>query len=268
MYDILISGLFGLVQGLTEFLPISSSGHLLLLHEIFDLTTNSLSFDAALHLGTLFAVVLYFFKDIRTIIIAFFRSCTKKRKKDTYERLAWYLIIGSIPAVIIGLAFESIIETAFRSNGVVITTLVIGGVLFFAVEAFGKKLHAVKDLTWKQALGIGIAQAFALIPGVSRSGITITTGMALNMTRYEAARFSFLLSIPVVFGAALKKMYDAVSLGIDNTTIFIVGIISAFVFGVVAIRFLLSFTQKHSLNGFGIYRIGLALVVLLVIVIF
>ncbi|PIS41108.1 MAG: undecaprenyl-diphosphatase UppP [Candidatus Kerfeldbacteria bacterium CG08_land_8_20_14_0_20_42_7] len=261
--EIITSALFGLAQGLTEFLPISSSGHLLLLHDIIKLDVNALSFDASLHLGTLLALFLFFYKDIYQLIIAFFRSIAKRKVETHFERMSWYILIGSIPAAVLGYAFESDIETVLRNPWIVVTTLVVGGLLFFVVERFGKKQKTVEHMTLKDAGAIGCAQALALLPGLSRSGITITAGMATGLTRYDAARFSFLLSIPVVLGAGLKKLLDVATMGFtqDEFVIFIVGIVSSAIFGVLAIRVLLKLTQKYSLNMFGYYRIALALLV-------
>jgi len=259
--EIITSALFGLVQGLTEFLPVSSSGHLLLLHNIIKLDVNALSFDASLHLGTLVALFIFFYKDIYQLIIAFFRSIAKRKTETGFERLAWYIIVGSIPAGILGFAFEKDIETILRNPWIVVTTLVVGALLFFAVERYGKKQKTTENMNMKDALAIGSAQALALIPGLSRSGITITAGMAMGFTRYDAARFSFLLSIPVVLGAGLKKFMDVASVGFthDELLIFVVGMISSAIFGILAIQVLLRFTQKHSLNAFAYYRIALAI---------
>jgi len=261
--DIITSALFGMVQGLTEFLPISSSGHLLLLHDIIKLDVDSLSFDASLHLGTLVALFLFFYKDIYSLIIAFFRLIAKRKAESTFERLSLFIIVGSIPAAVLGYLFESKIETVLRNPWIVVTTLIIGGLLFFLVERKGTKQKTIETMSMKDAIGIGVAQALALIPGLSRSGITITAGMAWGFTRYDAARFSFLLSLPVVLGAGLKKFVEVYQMGFtgNELAVFVAGIISSAVFGVFAIRVLLKFTQKHSLNVFGYYRLGLAFVV-------
>jgi undecaprenyl-diphosphatase len=267
--DIITSAFFGMVQGLTEFLPISSSGHLLLLHDIIKLNVDSLSFDASLHLGTLLALFLFFYKDIYRLIIAFFRSIAKRKVQESFEKLSWFIVIGSIPAAILGYFFESKIETVLRNPWIVVTTLVIGGLLFFLVERKGAKQKTIETMSMKDAIAIGCAQALALIPGLSRSGITITAGMAWGFTRYDAARFSFLLSLPVVLGAGLKKLLDVYEIGFtgNEMLIFIVGIVSSAVFGIFAIRILLRYTQKHSLNVFGYYRIVLALIVGILLVV-
>lgn len=256
---VFLSIIFGAVQGLTEFLPISSSGHLLILHEFFDVQLDELSFDAALHLGTLFALLIYFASDIRKLIIAFFGLFSSASREDEHGRLIVPIILGTIPAAIVGFFLEDIIAEMLRSPWIVVATLIVGGLLFILVERLkaSQELIAIKN---RQGFFIGIAQALALIPGISRSGITITAGMASGFSRYASTRFSFLLSIPIVLGAGIKKLIDLLeeNLATSDYVAIAAGIVAACVFGIFAIRILLKFTQSHRLHAFAYYRFVLA----------
>ncbi len=260
MNNYLISLLFGAVQGLTEFLPVSSSGHLLILHDVFNFDfLDSLSFDAALHLGTLLALLAFFCKDIKKYLKAFLRSFVKfNPKRDEDQKLAWLIILGTLPAGLAGLFLEDIINTFLRNLWWVSGLLISVAILFIIFEKYSKKLAEMAELNWWQALVIGVVQAIALIPGVSRSGITIIAGMAFKLKRETAARFSFLLSVPIVLGAGLKKVYDLGQAGMNNEQfyVFLVGLISAAVVGFFAVKYLLKFLANHSLNYFAVYRIA------------
>lgn len=260
MVNYFLGAIFGIVQGLTEFWPISSSGHLLILHEILKLDfINSLSFDTALHLGTLLALLVFFFKDIKKYFLAFLASFIKfdpKRNED--QRLAWLIAIATIPAGLAGLFLENIINTFLRNLWWVAGMLIGVAILFIIFEKIGKKFAELKDLNWWQTLVIGLAQAIALIPGVSRSGITIITGMAFNLKREAAARFSFLLSALIVLIAGLKKVYDLGQAGMSNEQgyVFLIGLVSSAIVGWFAVKYLLKFLTNHSLNYFAYYRIA------------
>jgi undecaprenyl-diphosphatase len=262
---LIVAALFGVVQGLTELLPISSSAHLYLLHQVITIVdVDGLSFDAALHIGTLLALFVYFAKDIRDLIIAFFSSISKRSIASVpHAKMAWLIILGSIPAAVAGYFGEKVLEEVFRNVLAIAATLTIGGLLFLLVERYGKKTRDEHSLGVLDVVVIGLAQMFALIPGISRSGITIVAGMARDLTRTAAARFSFLLSLPVVAGAGIKKTFDLVGSGISQTDIVmvIVGIVFATIFGILAIRWLLVITQKYSLRFFAWYRFGLAFIV-------
>jgi len=257
--DYLLSIIAGLIQGLTEFLPVSSSGHLLIFHDIFGFNLpDNILFDVILHLGTLLALLLFFYKDIVKIINGFFSS-----KKSLEKRLGWYIIIGTIPAAVAGFFFDDLIEEKFRSVGVVAIMLIVVGILFWLFEKWSKKLKNMSQMTWLDSLVIGIAQAVALIPGVSRSGITIIAGLGLKMKRDEAARFSFLLSMPIIFGAGLKKVLSMGSVSDYSIMILLLGFLSSFVAGYFAIKYLLKFLSHHSLNIFALYRLVIGCLILI-----
>jgi len=264
--DYLYSIIFGAVQGITEFLPISSSGHLVLLHYIFNFeTANELSFDVALHAGSLIALVAYFWKDIVSYIIAFFSSLKKwNYATDENQRIVWLIIIATIPAGLIGYFFENLIEEKLRGVLIVAIMLILVGILFFIFEKFSRQNQALNQATAGKALIIGFSQALALIPGVSRSGISILAGMGTGLKRVDSARFAFLMSIPIFLGAVLKKALDlpGLNLGGHDAFILLLGLFSSLIVSFLAIKFLIGFLEKHSLNGFGVYRIVVGIVVL------
>ncbi len=248
--------LLGLLQGVTEFLPISSSGHLLVLHGLFGEVANSLSFDAVLHLATALALVIYFRNDWLEMIVRWHR--------ESRLRL---VVISSIPAVFAGLLLEHYIEDALRSPLVVVVMLVFIGSLMWYAEKRWLNEGSIAGLNLKSGLLIGLAQAVALIPGTSRSGITIITGMRQGLSRKEAARFSFLLGAPITFGAGLIKFPDLltqVAHGEASMNAILAAFLVSFVAGLISIRWLLSYLENSSLRVFTIYRFLLASLVLLV----
>ena len=258
--------ILGLVQGLTEFIPVSSSGHLLLLHNVFGVAEDGLGFDVALHIGTLLALTAFFYGDIVELLVASVRKGPK-------TRLAWLLVLATIPAVLAGMLIQDVAETAFRSPMLVSASLAIMAVAMLAAERYTarrKSLASVSEVSVKQGLLIGLAQAVALIPGISRSGSTIVAGMFSGLDRVTATRFSFLLALPITFGAILKVVLDQDTMLQVRTEpeIFIIGIVTAFASGVVAIGFLLKFVAKHRLNVFAYYRLALAGTTLLLIALF
>jgi undecaprenyl-diphosphatase len=262
----LIEAVFlGIVQGLTEFLPVSSSGHLLLGQYFLglDQARFGLSFDVALHLGTLVAVVTFFWRDLARMALAFLRSLRQRDFSDPDQKLAYLVLASTIPAALIGYLLEDLFETAVRSPWVVVFNLVLVGVLFIVGEAVGCKSRQASKLTFLEALGIGLAQAAALVPGVSRSGATITLGLFFGLRREEAARFSFLMSAPIIAGAGTLQLGEAISKGMGayDTLLFGVGFVSSAVVGYLAIRFFLRFAVNHSLRAFAYYRFGLAAIV-------
>ena len=275
--------LLGLVQGLTEFVPISSSAHLVIIPWMLqweDPALESLSFDVALHLGTLIALLAYFAKDwVRLIRAGFASIAERKIGEDVDRRLAWFLVIGSIPGGIVGLLFEKKIDAWFhpsqgsiQSSSMIAMALIIavlGGLLFLAERLAAHRRH-LGQITFKDSVLIGLAQALAIFPGVSRSGSTMTAGLALGLERETAARFSFLLSAPIVAGAGLKsllkiatEMRSGAITGSDFM-LFAVGFVVAAISGYFCIKFLLRFLQKHPTNVFVYYRWMLALLVLVV----
>jgi len=261
----------GVVQGLTEFLPISSTAHLILFPWFFgwdDPLLNSLTFDVALHFGTLVAVLLYFRNDW----LKLFRGFVGRNMDDPYGRLSWMVVVGTVPAAILGILFEDYVETVLRSPLVIVFTLAFVGLLMVAAEFAAKKRPGEGLDETKMGVGhaiiIGLAQASALIPGVSRSGATITAGLWSGYKRDGAARFSFLLSTPVIAGACLLKVPEAVEgmRGGSEAGAYILGTVAAAVSGYAAIAFLIAYLRRRPLYVFSGYRIALAAVILFVYV--
>jgi undecaprenyl-diphosphatase len=259
--------LLGVVQGLTEFLPISSSGHLLLGQYFLGMDQErfGLSFDAAIHTGTVLAVVWFFRRDLVAMARAFLGSLPRPDFSDTEVRMAYLVLVGTVPAALIGFLFEDFFATEVRSPWVVVFNLVFVGLLFLLAEAVGRRSLEADKMGASGAVGFGLAQACALIPGVSRSGATITFGLFLGLKREQAARFSFLLSVPVTAAAAGLSLAEAAGEGMDahEAALFLAGSISSAVVGYLAVRFLLRFLVNHSLRIFAYYRFALAVVVAL-----
>lgn len=252
----------GVIQGLTEFLPVSSTGHLILFREVFALSTeHGLAIDAVLHLATALAVLVYFRKDILRLAQAVVRWTRGKNVERNDRILILALIIGTIPAVIAGFTFEGAIEGAFRNPDLVAYALIAGSVLFFVAERLAKQNAA---LSVPKGIAIGFFQALALIPGVSRSGATISGGLLLGLSRENAARFAFLLSFPVILGAGMVKFLELGSVGVLETGggALLAGAIAAFVSGLAAIYGLLRFLKNNTLDIFVIYRLLLAGIIL------
>lgn len=264
MFEILLSIFAGILQGVTEFLPISSSGHLILFHEYFKINfPDTLAFDVVLHLGTLIALLLYFFDDVKKYLVAWFQSIVKPDLKNNKEQLlAWYLFLATLPAAIIGFYFEQIVEVYLRNSIIVAIMLIAFGILLYLADTFFQKSKKITELSLRGALIIGLAQALALIPGVSRSGITIIAGLSQKLQREQAAKFSFLLSIPIVFGAGLKKLLDLQQIDANQVFILVIGFTASAVVGYFVIKYFLKFLQSHSLKIFAYYRIALGLVIL------
>jgi undecaprenyl-diphosphatase len=270
--------ILGLVQGLTEFLPISSSAHLRIVGEFLGAGADpGAAFTAITQLGTETAVVVYFWNDITRIIGAWFRSLTGKIPRNNPDaRMGWFIILGSVPIVLLGLVFQNEIETSLRSLWVVAFTLIFFGLLLGVADRVGRKQLRLKQLTWPHALIYGLAQAAALIPGVSRSGGTITAGLFMGYERRAAARYSFLLAIPAVFGSGLFQLYKTIKDPCERATMGCVpevfngwetaaATLVAFVVGFAVIAFFMSYITKRSFMPFVIYRVvlGGTLVVLL-----
>ena len=264
----------GITQGLTELLPISSSGHLILVPWIGDwhyLETHqsfNKTFDVALHLGTLLAVILYFWADVVRYVGAWFRSVGRRGITDEDERLAWYILAATIPAALAGALGEETIESHLGQPWQIAIFLSVFGVLLWIADR-SPQVRKIQDLRFGTAFLIGISQILALMPGVSRSGITITTGRFAKLDRDSAARSSFLLLIPIVFGAVLYKGVKHVvleSLPAGSTGPFIVGTLAAAAVGLVAIDFLLGYVRRHDYTPFVVYRLIAAAVIVLIIV--
>jgi undecaprenyl-diphosphatase len=258
----------GTVQGLTEFLPISSSAHLILVPWLLGWKDQGLTFDVMLHAGTLVALLSFFWQDWVGMIAATFRSGNPAGKR--HEGGAWFLfmlICATIPAAVAGFLAQKTIETQLRSPLVLATTLIGLALLLWLAERLASLKKSLNQVSILDALSIGLAQALALIPGTSRSGITITTGLFRGLTREAAARFSFLLSAPIIAGAALKKLLDLRHTGIETTErlpLFF-GFVASMVVGYYTIKYLLRFLQTNTLYIFVCYRIILGVVILLLI---
>lgn len=255
----------GVVQGLTEFLPVSSSGHLIVVPFLFgwdDAFINSLAFSVMLHMGTLAALLVYFRADwLRLVPAAFAALRDRSFRGDPDRRLAWLLVASTIPAAIAGLLLEGLIETAFREIGLVAVALVVGGGILWLADRRGGRAKGVHDVTLPVALGIGAAQALALVPGISRSGISIAAGRFAGLDRQAAARFSFLMATPITGGAAVfeaRRLLAGEAGVVVSVGPLVVGTIAAFVSGALAISVLLRYLQSSSLDVFVWYRIMLA----------
>lgn len=251
----------GVLQGLAEFLPISSSAHLTLAPWLFHWRDPGLAFDVALHFGTLIAVVWYFRHQWITLIGAVASIIAHRRVETEQERRAVYLIIATIPGAIAGLALEKYAESTFRDPKLVATVLIIMGVVLWWIDKRSARDRPLESITWVDALLIGLAQMFAIIPGVSRSGSTITAGRALRLTREGAAIFSFLMSMPIIAAASLLKLPHVLKTeGIDAQLV--VGVLASAVSGWLAISVLLRFVVRRSYGIFAVYRVVVGLIVL------
>lgn len=266
--NILDSIILGIVQGLTEFLPISSSGHLILTREILgEQDFYGLAYDAVLQFATTIAIIVYFKKDIYNLIKVFFKIIQKKEthKKDVI--LFYSILVGTIPALLIGLFLEDYMDTIFRNSLLVVITLLLGSLVMLFAEKFSKKISVKQELSIKKSVLIGFFQSLALIPGMSRSGMTISGGLFLGLNREESTRFAFLLAFPILIGSGLKKVFDLYKEGliIEIGSAIIVGSITAFIVGLLAIHFLINYLKKNTLLIFVWYRIILAIITVFLI---
>ena len=271
MSELLEAALLGIVQGLTEFLPISSTGHLILTEKALGISQDDfgLRFDAAIHLGTLTAVLVYFRVMVLRIITGWLGGIRAVKWDLTPEsRLGWLLIIGTIPAGILGLALEKTAEDSFRSATLVGVALILFCIPMIVAERIGKSSREMADMKPWDAVRLGFAQSMALIPGVSRSGMTISIGMISGFRREESAVFAFLLSGPIIAAAGGKQLFDiltgrSASSGLDNeAAVYAVGLITSAIVGYVAVAFLLRFLRSNSLRVFIGYRLILGALVL------
>lgn len=238
--------ILGIVQGLGEFLPISSSAHLVLIPRLFGWKDPGLTFDVALHMGTLLAVVLYFWRDWVNLIKA-----ALQRKSSDNKRIFWYLVVATIPGGLFGLAFENQAEKAFRNPVLIAVMMIIMGILLYLADK-KRQLRRIDTMTMGDAIWIGLSQALAIIPGVSRSGSTMTTARFLDLTRADAARFSFLMSTPIILGAGVLKLRHLTLAALNLP--FWVGVISAFIVGILSISFLLRYLKTSNFGIFVVYR--------------
>jgi undecaprenyl-diphosphatase len=259
---ILQAVILGLAQGLGEFLPISSSAHLVLIPWFFGWTDPGLTFDVALHLGTLVAVIIYFWKDWWRLIIKGFSDVRSRE-----GRLFWYLVVASVPGAIGGYLLEEKAETVFRSPVLIAVMLISIGILLYLADRKSAKKIEMNHITFMTSLLIGISQVLAIVPGVSRSGITITTGLLMGVTRAGAARFSFLLSTPIIFGAAVVKLPDVISNSSVITANFMIGTAVSCIAGLASIGFLLRYVQAKDFLPFVYYRFILGALVIIIIMV-
>jgi undecaprenyl-diphosphatase len=257
--DLFQAVFLGILQGLTEFLPISSSAHLRIFPELFGWEDPGAAFTAVVQIGTEAAVILYFWRDIFRIGSTWVRSLFDRSLREHQDaRMGWFIIVGSIPIVLLGIAFKDVIERDFRNLWIIGTALIVLGIVLGIAERVGRKTQSIERLNWRDAVLLGLAQAAALVPGVSRSGATISMGLFLGYEREAATRYAFLLAIPAVVGAGLFELpeipHGADEYGVGPT---IAATVVAFVVGYAAIAWLLRYVSTHSYAPFVIYRIAL-----------
>lgn len=256
---ILQAVILGLAQGLGEFLPISSSAHLVLIPWLFGWTDPGLTFDVALHIGTLVAVVLYFWKDWWELILKGFTDV-----RSVKGRLFWYLVVATVPGAIGGFLLEKKAETLFRSPILIAVMLIVMGILLYLADRRSSKKVEMNKITFGTSILVGISQVLAIIPGVSRSGITMTTGLLTGLTREGAARFSFLLSTPIIFGAAMVKLPGVISNPSVISGNFMIGVLISCLTGIASIGFLLRYVQTKTFLPFAWYRFILGVLVIVI----
>lgn len=257
--------ILGIVQGVTEFLPISSSGHLVLLPAALGWSSPSLVFDATVHLATLVAVVAVFWHDIIRLIVAWWQGLLRGQPLEKVEsRLAWWIILGTVPGVLTGLLLEKPIEFLFTSPRAAGAFLLLTALLLVLAEILGRRRRDITGITWLDSLLIGIGQAVAIAPGISRSGATISVGMYCGLTRESAARFSFILAVPIIAGAWLMQMVKLVGHGSlsAEAPLLLVGFVAAAVCGYASIRLLLAYLRKRPLYPFSVYCVVVGILAL------
>ena len=264
--DLIQAIILGIIQGATEFIPVSSSGHLVLVPWLLGWEPPGLIFDTVVHWGTLVAVLAYFWRDWWNLITAWLRGLVHWDWRDPDARLMWLLVVGSIPAVIIGYLLEDFFESLFGQPVWVCVFLMVTAGLLASAEWLGKKTRDLDDLRWPDALVIGLGQAAAIAPGISRSGATISVGLYRGVKRAAAARFSFLLGTPIIFGAGLFKVIELFSIpgGAAQAPALLVGFLAAAVVGYLCIWFLLRYLQRGKLYPFAIYCVLLGITCLVV----
>jgi undecaprenyl-diphosphatase len=260
--------IMGLVQGLTEFIPVSSSGHLILVPWAMgwkDPFINSLAFDVMLHMGTLLALILYFWRDWLTLIPAGLASIRDRSLRDDPDRkMAWLLVVATIPAVLVGPLLTDTIESWVREPARVAAMLCVGAAILWLADRWGSKVREMEEMTFGGALGIGIAQVVALVPGISRSGVSIAAGLFEGLSREAAARFSFLMATPVVAGAGLweaRKLLTGEAGENPEVRLVLIGFVAAATSGVLAIHFMLEFLRRQPVTLFVVYRVLAAIAV-------
>src|ERR1035437_1539990 len=258
----------GILQGLTEFFPVSSTAHVDIYPRLLKLTSpvlNSLTFDVALHAGTLVALIVFFRKRILSLLTAFFKGLAAAKSRDTAEfKLSIYIIVATIPAALAGALFEKQAEEKLRAIAIVAAMLIIFAVILYLADRFGARKKEITAMNFKEAVIIGLAQAVALIPGVSRSGASITAGLAAGYKREDAAEFSFLLCIPVILGAVILKLKAIIHTASSGSALVIaLGFTASLIAGILAIKVLLGFVKNNSYLVFVVYRIALGVTLLI-----
>ena len=253
----------GIAQGLAEMLPVSSSAHLVLLPWMFKFEDPGLAFDVALHVGTLLAVLGYFWRDWVKMLTEGLKMLHRRKVETDSQRMIGYLLVASIPGAIFGFLLDDYAETVFRSPLLIAAAMVVMGAVLLYADSHDRANRELANLKTPDAFKVGIAQALAIIPGVSRSGATMTAGLFLGFKREDVARFSFLMSAPIIFGAALVKIPD-ISTEMLGSSIFWVGLVTAAGSSLLAIHFLLGFLKKHRFNVFAYYRFALAAIVIII----
>jgi undecaprenyl-diphosphatase len=285
MQQIIQAMILGIIQGITEYIPISSSAHLIVVPWLFgwaDPVLTSLPFDVALHLGTLLAVLWFFWAEwVRLVRAGIASIAERKIGADPDRRLAWLIVIGCIPGAIAGILGESKIEELFHRPGVPVQPsamiamaiiIALFGIILFLVDRIARHIRSMNQLSLKDAIVVGLAQALAIFPGVSRSGATITAGLVMELERPAAAKFSFLLAAPIIAGAGAKSLlevfhgFGAGAYTTSELILFPIGFAAAAISGYLCIKFLMQFLQHHSMNIFVYYRWALAALILIVAV--
>jgi undecaprenyl-diphosphatase len=264
--------IMGLVQGLTEFIPVSSSGHLVLVPWLFgwkDPFIDSVAFTVILHMGTLFALLVFFWRDWARLIPAGLATIRDRSfKGDPDRKMAFLLVVATIPAILVGPIFESKLEDLVREPARIALMLCVGAAILWLAERWGSKHRDETSLTFRESLGIGIAQVIALVPGISRSGVSISAGLFLGLNREAAARFSFLMATPVIGGAGIweaRKFLTHDAGPSPEINVIVIGFFAAVVSGFLAVRFMLEFLKRQPLTAFVVYRIVAAVVVFIVL---
>lgn len=258
--DIFKAIILGIIQGITEFLPVSSSAHLIVFPYLLGWEESGEAFDIALHFGTMLAVLTIFFKQWWILFVGAIKN-VKSKEKNINGKMFWYLVVAIIPAGIVGLLFDDVVENYFRKQiWLIALALAVMGMLIFLGDKWAKshykKEKSFEDITLKDALIIGLSQIFALIPGFSRSGTTILAGRLKGISKEAVTKFTFLLSVPIITGAAILKVPD-----LEITKEVIIGVISSFAMGLLAIKFLLGYIKKHDFSVFAFYRVLLAVII-------
>jgi undecaprenyl-diphosphatase len=245
----------GILQGATEFIPVSSSGHLVLVPWLLGWPEPGLAFDAIVHWGTVLAVLAVFWRDLYRLLQAGLKSLRTRSLADPDARVAWWIVIGTVPAVVIGYLFQDFFKTLFGTPVAAAGFLLVTGLILSLSERLGRQTHEAEEMSWLDALLVGLAQAAAIAPGISRSGMTIAAGLLRGVKRAAAARFSFLLVVPAILGAGILSLLDLAGEGVLATDwpLLVSGFVAAAVSGYLCIRFLLSYLRRGRLYGFAVY---------------